>query len=118
MQLINGQITAGVWQGDLLGAADSPPALQITHLGNPLPDVSVTHDKANGVWRITVPIPPALISDGVQTFVVSDEGGTALGTFAIICGDPLSNDLRAEISLLRSELELLQKAFRHHCSET
>lgn len=118
MQLINAHIKAGIWQGDLVGMGETAPDLRITHLGKALQDIAMTYETANDVWRITVPIPSDLINDGVQTFVVSDGFGKALGSFAIICGEPLSDDLRAEISLLRGELELLQKAFRKHCAET
>jgi hypothetical protein len=31
---------------------------------------------------------------------------------------PLEEDIRAEVSLLRAELDLLKRAFRRHCAET
>ncbi|MEJ8561721.1 hypothetical protein QTO30_11150 [Yoonia sp. GPGPB17] len=118
MQFLNTQIKAGIWRGDLIGAGDAQPDLRITHLGTTLDQVTYARDTTNGAWRITVPIPPALLSDGVQTFVIGDAGGTTLSSFAIVCGEPLADDLRAEISLLRSELEVLKKAFRKHATET
>jgi len=118
MQFINTGITAGIWQGDLIADGDTEPALRVTHLATALDGVDCRHDPANGVWHVTVPIPPDLISDGVQTFVISDAQGTTLGSFAVICGEPLTDDLRAEIGLLRSELDLLKTAFRRHCAET
>ena len=118
MQFINTQIRAGVWQGDLVGTGETPPDLRVTHLGAPLEDVTCLHDLANNVWRVRVPIPLALISDGVQTFVIADSNGVTCASFSLICGEPLTDDLRAEISLLRSELGLLKKAFRQHCAET
>jgi hypothetical protein len=30
----------------------------------------------------------------------------------------LDEDIRAEVDLLRAELDLLKRAFRRHCSET
>ncbi len=116
MQFINTQIKAGIWRGDLADAGDAAPDLRITHLGQPL-DVTCEKDPAHDLWRVSVSIPPALISDGLQTFVVSDSSERTLSTFSIIAGEPLADDLRAEISLLRSELDLLQAAFRRHCSE-
>ena len=118
MQFINTHIKAGVWQGDLVGAGSTPPALKVTHLGTALDGVSCVHDPVHDVWRVTAPIPAALISDGVQTFVISGTDGVTLGSFTIMSGAPLADDLRAEIALLRSELELLQKAFRNHCAES
>ena len=118
MQFINTQIRAGVWQGDLVGAGDTEPELRITHLGKTLDGVACLHDSTHNVWRVTVPIPAAAISDGMQTCVITGADGATLGSFTLICGEPLAEDLRAEIALLRSELDLLKKAFRQHCSET
>ena len=117
MQFINTQIRAGVWQGDLVGTGETPPDLRVTHLGAPLEDVTCLHDLANNVWRVRVPIPLALISDGVQTFVISDASGHALASFALLAGDALAEDIRAEVDLLRAELDLLKSAFRAHCND-
>ncbi|MFO8127860.1 hypothetical protein [Yoonia sp.] len=118
MQFINTKIKAGVWHGDLVDAGDDLPELHATHLGTALDNVTCVRDPAHEVWRVTVPIPAALISDGVQTFVISGADGVTLDSFTLVCGEPLTDDLQAEIAVLRSELDLLQKAFRHHCSET
>lgn len=115
---INTQIIAGVWQGDLPGDAGDTPNLQATHLGAPLADLSVTFDSTHHVWRVRLPIPTALINDGVQTFVITDATGTTLTSFSLVAGEPLADDLRSEIALLRGELEVLKKAFRHHCAQT
>ena len=114
---INTRIKAGIWHGDLTGAGTTTPALQVTHLGNALPDVNCTYDAGHDVWLVAVPIPAALIADGVQTVLISDQSGTTLESFTLIAGAPLAEDLRAEISLLRGELEVLKKAFRQHCAE-
>jgi hypothetical protein len=72
-----------------------------------------------GVWFLRFPIPPEVISDGVQTFVISDAATNAVvATFSLLAGDVLDHDLRAEISLLRAELDMLKRAFRRHCAET
>jgi hypothetical protein len=41
-----------------------------------------------------------------------------LGSFSIVAGDALAEDIRAELSLLRAELDMLKKGFRRHCLET
>ena len=41
-----------------------------------------------------------------------------LGSFTLIAGEALGDDLRAEVSLLRAELDMLKRAFRRHCLET
>jgi hypothetical protein len=64
-------------------------------------------------------IPKEFLMDGVQTFLFVFEGQTEiLDRFSIITGEPLEEDLRAEIQLLREELDMVKRAFRRHCIET
>lgn len=114
---INTRIKAGVWHGDLTGAGQEQPLLQVTHLGQTLPEVNCTYDTAHDVWHVAVPIPAALIADGVQTFLIANQSGTTLESFTLIAGAPLAEDLRAEISAIRSELEVLKMAFRAHVAD-
>jgi hypothetical protein len=95
------------------------PDLAVTHEANPVDGLSVTADKESGDWIVRVPVPPALIADGVQTFVITDVAtGATLNSFAVLSGEALAEDIRAELALLREELDLLKKAFRRHCVET
>lgn len=113
------QIFAGVWHGILTapGAAE-PPALVATHLDAELPGLALTADGP-GRWRVTVPVPVAALSEGVQTVLIRDRAsGERLAVFAIVTGEPLEDDIRAEVDLLRAELDMLKKAFRRHCLET
>ncbi len=55
----------------------------------------------------------------MQTFLITETAsGVRLGSFAIVTGEPLEDDIRAELDLLRAELDMLKKAFRRHCLET
>ena len=36
----------------------------------------------------------------------------------MITGEPVEDDLRGEIDLLRAELDMLKRAFRRHCIDT
>lgn len=112
----------GVWEGVLTAAdADSnyQPEIQVTHLGAKIDGVSVTEDNTQGYWAVQVPVPVATLTDGVQTFLIADQRtGDTLGSFSILAGEPLSDDIRVEIDLLRAELDMLKKAFRRHCVET
>ena len=122
INLTKTQIREGIWQGVLTARADKgwQPALRVTHQGKAVPNVAVTPSAtAAGEWIVQVPIPAHLIADGVQTFVIADEAtGDTLSSFAIMGGDPLAEDIRSEIDLLRAELDLLKRAFRRHCVET
>jgi len=44
--------------------------------------------------------------------------GGKLGSFTVIAGEALGDDIRAEMDLLRAELDMLKRAFRRHCLET
>ncbi len=113
------RIRAGVWEGILTGVAGEP-ALEVLLLEQPVPGVSVTPapDKP-GAWAVSVPIPLDALSEGVQTFLIREAGTTdTLAHFTIITGVAMEDDVRAEIDLLRAELDMLKRAFRRHCLET
>ena len=66
-----------------------------------------------------VQIPQAALSEGVQTFLITDRAtGEKLAHFTVITGVAMEDDLRAEVDLLRAELDMLKRAFRRHCLET
>lgn len=113
------RIHAGIWEGVLSGA-DAPPVLEVRHLNKPVAGLAVTPvPDRPGDWLVRVPIPAELLCQGVQTFVVRDPAqDAALAHFTIVTGVSMEDDLRAEIGLLRAELDLLKKAFRRHCLET
>lgn len=112
--LEHSRIRAGHWEG--IWAAPTAPALEVVHLEQVLPGL-VTEPLAVGKWRLRLPIPVEVLSDGVQTFLLR-QGDETVGRFTIVTGVPLEDDLRAEIDLLRAELDMLKRAFRRHCVET
>ncbi|WP_102223984.1 hypothetical protein [Acidimangrovimonas sediminis] len=115
------QISQGVWSGRLSGPATpdgGAPLLSVTHLDQPVPGIRVIPERDGG-WTVSVPIPASALSDGVQTVLIRDAlTGARLASFAIMTGEPLEDDIRAEVDLLRAELDMLKKAFRRHCTET
>lgn len=117
------QITEGIWTGRLTGPAlpgASVPALSVTHLDEPVPGFRLIPDRDTpGRWTLSVPIPVSALSEGVQTILIREaESGARLGSISIVTGEPLEDDIRAEVDLLRAELDMLKKAFRRHCTET
>ncbi len=111
------RIAGGVWEGVLTVAGEAPP-IQALHQGRALEGVEVTPLPGKpGRHAVRVPIPAAILTEGVQT-VLLQAGDTVLAQFSLIAGTPLDDDLRAEIGLLRAELDLLKRAFRRHCAET
>ncbi len=121
LTLTKTRLFEGVWEGVLSrdGDGNYQPDIEVTHLQEALNDVHVTEKAEQGLWVVRVPIPAKLIADGVQTFLINDKrSGETLNSFALMSGDALSYDIRAEVTLLREELDMLKSAFRRHCLET
>lgn len=111
----------GVWQGLITtGAQDAPaPEIVVSLLEHSVRGVTVTEMSEPGRWALEVPVPMEAIGDGVHTFLIQD-GNTdeVLGSFALIAGEVMGDDIRVEMALLRAELDMLKRAFRRHCVET
>jgi len=120
--VVKTRIQAGIWEGVITanGDIEAAPEIKVTHLEQPVQSLAVTPDAtAKGTWHLRIAIPPDLLTDGVQVFVISDaETGDKLNSFSIVTGEPLEDDIRAEVELLRAELDMLKRAFRRHCLET
>ncbi len=119
-QLSPVSIRDGVWEGLLSGGAtnDQAPAIDVHHLGERVASARVTQ-SGDGTWTVQAEIPRETLHDGVQTYALVDQAtGTLLSSFAVSLGEALDPDLRAEVELLRAELDLLKRAFRRHCSES
>ena len=112
------RLRSGVWEGRITGIGTRPD-IRVTHLDRPVDTVKIVQGDEAGLWNITIPIPTDAVTDGVQTFLIIDAADdTKLGDFTLIAGDAMADDLRAEVELLRAELDMLKRAFRRHCLET
>ena len=124
MTLHRMRLAEGVWEGLLsVSGADSPPQLRVRHqdqlVGEPETVDAGEERGGQGRWAVRFRLPVDRISDGIQTFVIENaETGDALAHETIIAGEVLDEDIRAEVSLLRAELDLLKRAFRRHCAES
>lgn len=118
-------LKGGLWQGII--ARDSRPGRVIlTHQGETVAEARVTED-APGRWRVAATIPSERISEGVQTFILLEDGGAGLeapGTGAdrlavlsLLAGSVLDEDIQAEIELLKAEIDLLKREFRRMAAE-
>ena len=115
------RLISGTWQGVIIATymGNYLPNLSVTHLERPLKDVVVTQTDTDGEWSVDIPVPMTMLADGVQTVLIRDKTlGETLGSFTIVTGEPLEDDIRGEITLLREELDMLKRAFRRHCLET
>ncbi|WP_420569249.1 hypothetical protein [Thalassovita sp.] len=119
LKLTKTRLFEGVWEGFLTTSGRVQPELEVTHLNEPVLGLELTEDTENGHWIVRVPVPVSALSDGVQTFLIRDKAsGEVLESFSILAGEALGDDIRAEITLLREELDMLKRAFRRHCVET
>lgn len=114
MQFKSHGLKSGVWSGVLTGKM-APARLTVTLRGEDVAQAALT-PLAPGEWQMRVPLPAALLSDGTHSLALQADGGGVLARLPIIAGAALDDDLIAEIALLRDELELLKREFRHFAS--
>ena len=122
MTLTRMRLAEGVWEGLLSARAATAPRLLLRHRDELVgePETFEAGEAEGGVarWLVRFRLPVERLSDGVQTFVIEDAStGDALAHETVFAGEILNDDSRAEVSLLRAELDLLKRAFRRHCSE-
>ena len=107
----------GIWEG-LLSNTPDRPEITVLHRDSPLEGVTLAGPGRDGDWHLTVPVPAAAAGDGVQCFVIFDTASnTQLGAFTLTGGNAGDAGLRAEVALLRAELDMLKRAFRRHCRD-
>jgi len=112
---------SGIWEGWIENAPTSggAPEISVRVLDREVEGVKLAEGETPGSWALSIPVPVEAVGDGVQSFVIYDTAANVkLGDFTLIAGEPLADDLRAEVELLRAELDMLKRAFRRHCLET
>jgi hypothetical protein len=118
ISLLQTRIVGGLWEGALSGVSGEAPLIEATHAGRVIEGVEVTPlPGKSGRHVVRVPIPAWAVNEGVQTILIR-LGEAVLAEVTLAAGQPADDDLRAEVSLLRAELDLLKRAFRRHCTET
>lgn len=112
------RLQGGRYDALFSGAADT--VLEAVHEGKVVTVAQLAPDETTpGRFRVALDLPPSVIGEGVQVVTLrSAASGAALDRITLMAGAPLDEDIRAEVALLRDELEMLKRAFRRHCSET
>lgn len=120
MDLTHIRTRAGIWEGVLRPEGDGAPEVGVSFEDTPVEGVELSPmDGGQGDWTLRFPIPSEAVSDGVRTILIVDKAsGERLGSYTIVAGRALDDDFRAELELLRAELDMLKRAFRRHCVET
>lgn len=112
------RLRAGRYEARL--TAETCDGIEAVHLGRVIAAAEVTPDPAApGQFRVAVDLPASVMADGVQVVTLkSVASGQALDRITILAGDALDEDIRAELALLRDEVEMLKTAFRLHAAGT
>jgi hypothetical protein len=119
LELTKTTMKMGVWQGIINCPDDQKPQIEVTFQDAPVDDVNVAAHSDDGSWMLSVPVPVSAIADGVQTLLIVDAARKEqIGHITLLAGDVLGDDIRAEMDLLRAELDMLKRAFRRHCLDT
>lgn len=114
ISLANGQ-----WEGLLKAGKAGPPKLLLRHRDRQVGEAETRPGDTAGHWLVSFRLPVECLSDGVETITVEDAAtGEALTHEVVLAGDAAAADIRAELELMRAELDLLKRAFRRHCAET
>ena len=120
-ELTKTRFKEAVWEGLLeIGRGNKrPPELTVVWRDTALSGVRVTSLDQPNQFSVQISVPDEAIGDGVQTFAIYVDGhDEMLDSFTLIAGEAVGDDLRAEVELLRAELDMLKRAFRRHCNET
>ncbi len=110
---------AGTWEGIVRDRAgrDARPDIVVSHLDATI-ESELSDTGQPGEWVLRFAVPGESLADGVQVFLITDRAsGEKLDAFTLLAGEPLEDDIRAEVELLRAELDMLKRAFRRHCLE-
>lgn len=111
------RIRAGRWEAALYRPGAAQPMVELWLGSERIGAVETRPGSAEGVWLLQAAIPANRLADGIQTFLLRDsQSGETLAHFSILAGAAVEADLRAEVDLLRAELDMLKKAFRRHWS--
>ena len=119
--LVRVRLQAGQYQAVLTSTnAAMAEGIEAVHEGKVVAIAILTPDAGKpGNWQVSLDLPAQVIGDGVQVIALRAVAtGSVLDRITLMAGSPLDEDIRAEIALLRDELEMLKRAFRRHCAET
>ncbi|MEQ8367391.1 MAG: hypothetical protein RIB61_11840 [Roseicyclus sp.] len=115
--LIRVRLSGGRYEGIL--TTGTPAGVEAVHEGSVVAVATLAADDLRpDTYRIALDLPAHLIGEGVHVVNIRSAGsGAVLDRVTLMAGAELDEDIRAELALLRDELEMLKRAFRRHCAE-
>jgi len=112
--LVKVSFQAGRYEGEL--TAPEETGIEAVHEGRVIAAGRLVH--GDGSARVSVDLPVEVLSDGVQIVTLrSTVTGAVLDRITLLAGDVLDEDIRAEVTLLREELEMLKRVVRRYVNE-
>jgi len=114
--LVRVSLKGGRYEGLL--TSETPAGVEAVYDGAVVAQAEITPNPAEpDSFRVALSLPVDVISEGVQVINLrSAVNGAILDKITLMAGEALDEDIRAEIALLRDELELLKRAFRRHAA--
>jgi len=112
------RLQGGRYEG--LYSGPGAPDVEALHEGRVIARAEVAEEATQpGRWRVALDLPATVIGEGVQVIMLrASPSATVLDRITLMAGAPLDEDIRADLALLRDEVEMLKRAFRRHCVET
>ena len=127
MQFDSHGLKGGLWRGRLTHPQGPPARITLILNGAVMAEGRMTAD-GEGASLVEVDLPHEVLSEGMQTLLLRADAGEAgaeahpdavlMARMPLLAGRPLDEDLTAEITALRAELELVKRELRRFAASS
>ena len=127
MQFDSHGLKGGLWRGRLTHPQGAPARITLILNGAVMAEGRMTAD-GEGASLVEVDLPHEVLSEGMQTLLLRADAGEAgaeahpdaelLARLPLLAGRPLDDDMTAEITALRAELELVKRELRRFAANS
>lgn len=127
MQFDSHGLKGGLWRGRLTHPQGAPARITLILNGEVMAEGRMTAD-GEGASLVEVDLPREVLSEGMQTLLLRADAGEAgaeahpdaelLARLPLLAGRPLDDDMTAEITALRAELELVKRELRRFAANS
>ena len=127
MQFDSHGLKGGLWRGRLTHPQGAPARITLILNGEIMAEGRMTADGEDASL-VEVDLPHEVLSEGMQTLLLRADAGdagseahpdaTLLARMPLLAGRPLDEDLTAEITALRAELELVKRELRRFAANS
>lgn len=127
MQFDSHGLKGGLWRGRLTHPQGAPARITLILNGEVMAEGRMTAD-GEGASLVEVDLPHEVLSEGMQTLLLRADAGESgaeahpdaelLARLPLLAGRPLDDDMTAEITALRAELELVKRELRRFAANS